>query len=100
MPWLIFIVLLSVASTGLSINRPVYKIVLKQKGYAQVCTEHTLVMLTLVKTAMCHCYTKIKDYSIESHISRTTKFKFLRAEFARMQAFLRIPLKLLRSKIN
>ncbi|PZC77598.1 hypothetical protein B5X24_HaOG203154 [Helicoverpa armigera] len=35
MPWIILIVLLSVASTGISINRPVYKIVLKQKGYAQ-----------------------------------------------------------------
>ncbi|CAH0578376.1 unnamed protein product [Chrysodeixis includens] len=35
MPWLFLTVLLSVATTGLSINRPVYKIVLKQKGYAQ-----------------------------------------------------------------
>uniref|UniRef100_A0A2A4K5V0 Pentraxin (PTX) domain-containing protein n=1 Tax=Heliothis virescens TaxID=7102 RepID=A0A2A4K5V0_HELVI len=35
MPWITLIVLLSVASTGISINRPVYKIVLKQKGYAQ-----------------------------------------------------------------
>lgn len=36
MLWLSLIVLLSVICTGLSINRPVYKIVLKQKGYAQV----------------------------------------------------------------
>ncbi|KAF9800378.1 hypothetical protein SFRURICE_015888 [Spodoptera frugiperda] len=35
MLWLYLIVLLSVICTGLSINRPVYKIVLKQKGYAQ-----------------------------------------------------------------
>ncbi|KAF9419097.1 hypothetical protein HW555_004268 [Spodoptera exigua] len=35
MMWFYLIVFLSVVCTGLTINRPVYKIVLKQKGYAQ-----------------------------------------------------------------
>ncbi|KAJ8737496.1 hypothetical protein PYW08_000091 [Mythimna loreyi] len=71
MSWSILIVLLGVVSGGLSINRPVYKIVLKQKGYAQFL-QYDLETPPLREFTICtwiRIYDLIGDQSIFTYVA-------------------------------